>query len=234
MKPRSEPGVAHVSSWRTTRGGLSNIEGNRVLIDRQCGCTRFACRLRVAVGVLCLAVATSAVVADSPADRPAENHSASPSTDRTTQTAAGERRLFRGRVVLLEEAFKQRGLHVAEEMAKQAVLETADGALLPLLADWRGRAFFQDERLRDRPVELVGYRRAGMPYLHVLMVFTFDESGTRQYTDYWCDICSIPMYEIQPCDCCQGEIRLRFQPQDLPGDLRDRADVEADPQSIGK
>jgi hypothetical protein len=52
------------------------------------------------------------------------------------------------------------------------------------------------------------------------MVFTFDEAGVRQYTDYWCDICSIPMYEIQPCECCQGDIRLRFQPQDLPEEFR--------------
>ena len=52
------------------------------------------------------------------------------------------------------------------------------------------------------------------------MVFTFDDKGVRQYTDYWCDICSIPMYEIKPCDCCQGEIRLRFQPQELPDFVR--------------
>ena len=52
------------------------------------------------------------------------------------------------------------------------------------------------------------------------MVFTFDEDGVRQYTDYWCDVCSIPMYEIKPCECCQGDIRLRFQPQDLPDYLK--------------
>ncbi|MEK6262774.1 MAG: hypothetical protein AABP62_29605, partial [Planctomycetota bacterium] len=82
--------------------------------------------------------------------------------------------------------------------------------LIPILPDWRGRAFFQDERLRDRDVELVGFRRAGLPYLNVLSVDTFDDRGRRQYTDYWCDICSIPMYELKPCDCCQQEIRLRF------------------------
>ena len=54
----------------------------------------------------------------------------------------------------------------------------------------------------------------------MLMVFTFDKRGIRQYTDYWCEICSIPMYEIKPCDCCQAEIDLRFQPRDLPLYLR--------------
>ena len=132
----------------------------------------------------------------------------------------GERELFTGQVVLLREALKRRGLRVADEMADQAVLETPEGDVIPILADWRGRAFFQDERLRDRKVELVAYRREHLPYLQALMVFTFDEDGVRRYTDYWCDVCSIPMYEIKPCECCQGDIRLRFQPQDLPDYLK--------------
>ena len=50
-------------------------------------------------------------------------------------------------------------------------------------------------------------------------VYTFDDKGRRHYTDYWCDICSIPMYEIKPCDCCQEEIRLRSEPQELSKDI---------------
>ncbi|MBX3436276.1 MAG: hypothetical protein KF861_02215 [Planctomycetaceae bacterium] len=148
--------------------------------------------------------------------------SSDPSTTNPLPTDPQQRQqLFSGKVVLLPDALKPRGLSVAEEMARQVVLELADGHLIPLLADWRGRAFFQDERLRNRPVELVGSLRPGLPYLQVLMVFTFDEDGHRQYTDYWCDVCSIPMYEIQPCECCQGEIRLRFQRQDLPAAFRE-------------
>jgi hypothetical protein len=104
------------------------------------------------------------------------------------------------------------------------VLDTPAGELIPIVPDWRGRAFYQDEKLRNRKVELVGYRRPGVPFLQVLMIFTFDKEGTRQYTDYWCDICSIPMYEIKPCECCQGDIRLRFQPQALP-DYLGKADA---------
>ena len=122
--------------------------------------------------------------------------------------------------VLLREELKSRGIATAQEHEGDVVLRTADGLLIPLLADWRGRAFYQDERLQNRPVTLVGYLRPKLPYLQVLMVYTEDKSGTLQYTDYWCDICSIPMYEIKPCDCCQGEIRLRFQPQELPRELQ--------------
>jgi hypothetical protein len=124
--------------------------------------------------------------------------------------------LFTGQVVYLENALKKRGIESYEETGKHVVLETDAGELIPILANWRGRAFYQDERLRDRKVELVGFRRPGLPYLNVMAVYTFDEQGERMYTDYWCDICSIPMYQIQPCECCQGEVRLRFQKQELP------------------
>ena len=126
------------------------------------------------------------------------------------------REVFTGQVVLLREALKRRGIPSQEEFDKQVVLETPAGELIPIVPDWRGRAFYQDEQLRNRNVELVGMRRPGVPYLQVLMIFTFDDKGARQYTDYWCDICSFPMYEIKPCDCCQAPIHLRFQPRDLP------------------
>lgn len=120
------------------------------------------------------------------------------------------RKTFRGKVVFTQEALKKRGIKAyPEELKGQVSLDTGE-ELLPILPDWRGRAFYQDERLRNRDVELIGFRRTGLPYLNVLTVFTFDKNGQRQYTDYWCDVCSIPMYEIKPCDCCQQEIRLRF------------------------
>lgn len=124
--------------------------------------------------------------------------------------------VFQGNVVMVTDALKRRGVKVySDDLKKQVALETSTGELIPILPDWRGRAFHQDERLRERKVDLVGFRREGVPYLNVLSVYTFDENGDRQYTDYWCDICSIPMYEIKPCDCCQQEIRLRFQRQEI-------------------
>jgi hypothetical protein len=95
--------------------------------------------------------------------------------------------------------------------------------LIPIVSDWRGRAFYQDERLRDRSVDLVVNRRPGIPWVQVLSIYTFDDKGVRNITDYWCDICAIPMYEIKECECCQGPIRLRFRPQELPADVSKHA-----------
>ena len=124
--------------------------------------------------------------------------------------------LFSGKVVILQEALKRRGVKAFDEFKTQVALETDDGELIPIVPDWRGRAFYQDKRLRERRVELVGTRKKAAPYLQVLMIFVFDDASTRQYMDYWCDVCSIPMYEIKPCDCCQAEIRFRTQSQELP------------------
>lgn len=125
-----------------------------------------------------------------------------------------------GKVVSLGEALKRHGIkNYPEESKGQVVLETEKGELIPIVSDWRGRAFYQDERLRDRPVDLVVNRRPGIPWVQVLSIYTFDEEGVRNITDYWCDICAIPMYEIKECECCQGPTRLRFRPQELPPDI---------------
>jgi len=145
-----------------------------------------------------------------------------------TADSTPPKKLFIGKVVMLREALKRRGITAYEEFDKQVVLETPSGELIPIVPDWRGRAFYQDNRLRDRKVDLVGYRRKGVPYLQVLMVFVYNKQGRRQYMDYWCDICSIPMYEIKPCDCCQGPIRLRLQTRALPDYLTKRTDSPDD------
>ena len=154
-----------------------------------------------------------------------------------------KKQLFSGQVVMLREALKRKGVQSTTEFDKLVVLETHDGELIPIVPDWRGRAFYQDKRLRKRPVQLVGYRRKGIPYLQVLMIFTLDHNKTpnprpgkrqakpiRHYFDYWCDICSIPMYEIKRCECCQGPIRMRYQQKGLPSYIT----VDATGKTTGK
>jgi hypothetical protein len=129
--------------------------------------------------------------------------------------------ILSGKVVLLSEAFKQRDIKAYDEEIKgQVVLVTRDGELVPIAPDWRGRAFYQDERLRDRPVDLTVHRRRGVPWVQVLSIYLFDEGGVRNIFDYWCDVCAIPMFEIRECECCQGPIRIRLRPQELPRDAK--------------
>lgn len=167
-----------------------------------------------------LATAACAAEKSAPEAKPSTKVAATTASKADDNPLQPERHLFSGKVVFLHDALKRRKVKSYEEEAKgQVVLECDDGELIPILSDWRGRAFYQDERLRNRQVDLVGFRQKQVPYLHVLTIFIYDEHGERQYMDYWCDICAIPMYEIKPCDCCQAPNRIRFQKKDLPNDV---------------
>jgi hypothetical protein len=50
------------------------------------------------------------------------------------------------------------------------------------------------------------------PLAQVIRVLKRQPGGRLVEIDYWCDICSIPMFTLKPCECCQGETRLRERP----------------------
>ena len=122
---------------------------------------------------------------------------------------------LRGKVVWLDEALKRLYNITSEPDAEktQGVLETADGTLWPLVPDTRGRSFLLDERLRNVEFELLVRRYAKVPFVQVIRIRRPTDKGLVE-VDYWCDICAIPMYILKPCECCQGETRLRERPLD--------------------
>lgn len=115
-----------------------------------------------------------------------------------------------GRVVFLGEAMQR--LHgvkwVDEARERTLALETPAGTLQPLVEDVRGRGFRNDRRLRELDLELVVRRYRGSPALQVLGVYSLEKSGKFEL-DYWCDVCAIAMYELKPCECCQGSTEFR-------------------------
>lgn len=150
--------------------------------------------------------------APSPDTRPDEERQPGP-----TRPADGQPRFrvenIRGRVLFAGESLeKQLGIELVEEAKDRLlVLEDADGRVLPLIEDLRVRAFRRDPRLRERELELTVRRYERAPMLQILRVYAL-EKGKKLEVDYWCEICAIPMYELQPCQCCQGPIELRFRP----------------------
>lgn len=117
---------------------------------------------------------------------------------------------IQGRVVWLAEAQKRLlGVESVPEAAERTLaLETTEGKLVPLVEDVRGRGFRVDKRLREMDVELLVRRYEGSPAVQILGVYRRQKED-RFEIDYWCDICAIAMYEQKPCECCQGESRLR-------------------------
>lgn len=145
----------------------------------------------------------AAVAAEGSSDSQAAAETDSPRSKYRTER-------IRGKVVWLADAIERHhDIPIDDDVAKSAVaLETADGQIIPLLKDARGRGFLMDKRLRNQPMELLVRRYQGLPVVQVITVYTLHD-GKKFELDYWCDICAISMYELKVCECCQGPSRLR-------------------------
>jgi hypothetical protein len=120
----------------------------------------------------------------------------------------------RGKLLILSEALKARGLGLApdaEPIAKQVVILGKDGTITPLLSDETSRALFVDSRLRNRNARIVGRRFAGLPYLQVVTIEVEDE-GRLRTPEYFCEVCTISVRYPQICPCCQGPMELQMKP----------------------
>jgi hypothetical protein len=127
--------------------------------------------------------------------------------------AKAETVVLTGKVVELTTVLKASGLSFDEEpVARQVVLQGADGSSTPLLSDEASRALFVDDRLRNRPIEIVGRRHPGLPYLQVVSI-KVDEHGQLRTPEYFCEICTISVRYPQVCPCCQGPMELRMRPE---------------------
>lgn len=168
---------------RSAKCGLRN--------DRQMRCLNYF--VRASLVIVCV-FACSSLFAEEP----------------TKTDSPFELQTHRGKVVYLAEALQR--LHgiksVDEAKDRTLAVETADGTLIPLVEDVRGRAFRADKRLREMEVELLLRKFKGSPAGQVIRVYELTKDGKFEI-DYWCEICSIAMYELKICECCQGEIELR-------------------------
>ncbi len=128
--------------------------------------------------------------------------------------------LLTGRVIWFGEGLNRRlGIRVVPDAQQRVLaLETDDGQLIPLIEDLRTRAFRRDERLRAMHIELRVRHYRATPALQILGVYELTDGGKYE-VDYWCDVCSIPMYETGPCACCQQENRLRKRKVDDEGNV---------------
>ena len=138
-----------------------------------------------------------------------------PTAHRAQDSIPEQRISLRGRVTWVQSFLEERlRIKLDEDSPKFLALITKDGKIFPLLKDARGRAFYQDKRLREREVELNLRTWTGIPFVKVLNVYTL-KKGTRYHVDYWCDVCAIRTFDIQLCPCCQdifGPMRLREEP----------------------
>ncbi len=162
----------------------------------------------ISVLTLLVAFAGHAMRADEPAPK-------DDSADQGEESSQADAPLFEvisleGQVVWFADALQQQlGVQLVPSARESLLaLRTARGEILPLIEDLRGHSFRVDPRLRQMRVELLVRRYQATPAVQILRIYEVTEEGKWQ-VDYWCDICSIAMYEAGPCSCCQQENRLR-------------------------
>jgi hypothetical protein len=135
--------------------------------------------------------------------------------DGSSGTPKTEKVIARGRVMTLPSALHKLGVQIrvdaSDVMSGQVVLVGDDKSIVPLISDEASRAFFLDEHLRDRPVEINGTRFTGVPYLQVT-TFRIEWDGRLETPEYFCTVCSIIVGFPQICPCCQGSMELRKKP----------------------
>lgn len=170
--------------------------------------------LRTALFAALAAVATAWIVPIASADDPPLAAKQAEADQPIEGRGAAANETLRGRVVYLAEAMQRLyGIKSVPEASQRTLaLETPAGQLVPLVENVRGRAFRVDPRLRMlKDVELLVRRHKAAPAAQIIRVYSH-EKGQRLELDYWCEICSIAMFELKACDCCQGDIELRRRP----------------------
>ena len=117
---------------------------------------------------------------------------------------------LRGQVVWLADALERLlGVKTVPEARERVLaLETVEGEIHPIVEDLRGGSFRIDRRLRQMNVELLVRRHRRLPMIQIIRIHEVTEDGIF-LVDYWCDVCSIVMFEDGPCSCCQDRNRLR-------------------------
>lgn len=188
----------HVSS--EGRGGLSASVWMPLLV-------------MAALGALLVVCSNAAGQSLESSEKPAADASKADAAGDAQATSATKHfttRTLRGKVVWMSEALAKRfGVkEVPEAKERILALATDDGQLYPLVEDVRGRAFRRDARLRGIPLELLVRQYDGSPMIQAIRVYSLEKDGKYEL-DYWCDVCAIAMFELKPCDCCQGPIELR-------------------------
>jgi hypothetical protein len=133
--------------------------------------------------------------------------------EETSREPSFKLKQFRGKVVLYGAALEEQlGIALEEPIASELyALVTDKGEILPLLPTGSALLFSADPRTRDRPMQITARVYEKTPGLHVIEVHSIKD-GKLHEIYYWCEICSIKMYRLKDCDCCQGPIELREHP----------------------
>jgi hypothetical protein len=114
--------------------------------------------------------------------------------------------VLRGRVVNLADVMQQK--YQATLDAQRAViycLKTAEGKFYPFLPADLAAAIYEDERFRQRELQVTARTFAELPFIEIIKLQSV-KWGRVFDLYYFCEVCNITTHKPGACECCQDPV----------------------------
>jgi hypothetical protein len=92
-------------------------------------------------------------------------------------------------------------------------LKTAEGKLYPFLPVDTAAAIWNDERFRQRDLQITARTFPNTDFIEVIRLQSWRD-GKLHNLYYFCDVCSISSHKPGPCECCQEPYEFRETPSE--------------------
>jgi hypothetical protein len=120
--------------------------------------------------------------------------------------------VLRGRIVNLADVMQQK--YQATLDPQRAViycLKTAEGKFYPFLPSDQAAAIYDDERFRQRELQVTARTFAEFPFIEVIKLQSV-KWGRVFDLYYFCEVCNITTHKPGPCECCQDPVVFTEKP----------------------
>lgn len=114
--------------------------------------------------------------------------------------------VLRGRVVNLADAMQAKyQTTIDPQRAVIYCLKTADGKYHPFLPTDLSAAIYDDERFRQRELQVTARTFADFPFIEIIKLQSV-KWGRVFDLYYFCEVCNIVTHKPGPCECCQDPV----------------------------
>ena len=118
--------------------------------------------------------------------------------------------VLRGRIVNLAEIMQAQA-KLEPERGTIYCLKTTAGKLFPILPTDLAAAIYEDERFRQRELQITGRTFVEVPFLEVIKLQSIKWGRVFDMT-FYCRVCEIRTHKGGPCPCCQDPLEFSEEP----------------------
>jgi hypothetical protein len=90
-------------------------------------------------------------------------------------------------------------------------LKTTEGKFYPFLPSDQAAAIYDDERFRQRELQVTARTFAEFPFIEIIKLQSV-KWGRVFDLYYFCEVCNITTHKPGPCECCQDPVVFTEEP----------------------